>query len=167
MKSLMMSTAAVILATGVAFAQSSVGDNAENPGKGTNMQSSSEQSGKMQPGLDTDGDGMISRDEFRASMGDNAFGGWDTDDDGMLSRSEYEAGVGGQDNGDSFATWDDRYSGWDEDQDEMLSADEYDQGLWTQYDADQDDLWNDEESAAWEEDEMRYDATRSGREVSQ
>lgn len=173
MKTLMMSTAAVLLATGVAFAQSSTtGQNAEDPGKGTNVQSDSESSGKMTTSdqmrqMDADGDGNVSREEFRASMGENAFGAWDTDSDGMLSRNEYEAGVTGQDNADDFATWDDRYSDWDEDQDEMLSADEYGQGLWTQYDADEDDMWNDEESAAWQEDDMRYDATRSGREVSQ
>ncbi len=172
MKTLMMSTAAVLLATGVAFAQSSstTGQNAENPGKGTNTQSVSESSGKAMPSnksLDTDGDGQISRDEFSASMGDNSFGGWDTDGDGMLSQSEYEAGVSGQDNANSFSNWGDRYSGWDTDKDDMLSSDEYSEGLWTQYDANQDDMWDDDENAAWQEDNMRYDATRSGREVSQ
>lgn len=140
MKTFLMSSAAALLIAGTAYAQS---------------------------GMDTDGDGMISHDEFTAGMGENAFGAWDTDNDGMLSRAEYEAGAKQQEDADTLSTWDDRYSDWDENQDEMLSGDEYSQGLWSSYDADADDMWNDEESAAWEEDEMRYDATRSGREVSQ
>lgn len=139
MKTLMISTAALLLA-GAAFAQTS---------------------------LDTNADGRIDRDEFRASFGDNSFGSWDENDDGMLSRGEYEAGVKAQSDADSYTAWDDRYSGWDSDADEMLSADEYDEGLWSQYDADQDDLWSQEERSAWEQDEHRFDATRSGRQVSQ
>jgi hypothetical protein len=139
MKTLMMSTAAVILATGVAFADAS---------------------------WDANSDGMIDREEFRAGIGENAFGTWDTDNDGSLSREEYEIGTTGQDDADSFSPWDERYGEWDADQDSTLSRDEYDEGLWGAFDADADDMWNDDESAAWEEDEMRYDATRSGREVS-
>jgi EF hand len=172
MKTLMMSTTAFLLATGFAFAQSTVGDNAEKPGKGTNVESSAESSGKPKPSADaamydTNGDGTISRDEFSAAMGDNAFGKWDTNGDGMLSRDEYKAGVSNQDTPDQFASWDDRYGAWDTDSDNMLSSDEYDQGLWTQYDANSDDMWDQEESAAFGADNFRYDATRSGREVSQ
>lgn len=140
MKTLMMTTAAILLAAGTAFAQST---------------------------MDTDGDGRISRDEFRAGMGDNAFGSWDTDGDGMLSRSEYEAGRAGQEDPDTFGSWDDQFGEWERADDDRLSADEYTDGLWGRFDADADDLWNDDEAAAWEENEMRYDATRSGREVSQ
>lgn len=140
MKTFMMSSAAALLIAGSAFA---AGD------------------------WDQNADGMMDRDEFRASMGDNAFGAWDTDGDGMLSRAEYEAGVQTQDDADTYSGWDDQYGEWDADQDEMLNRDEYEEGLWTAFDADEDDLWSEEEHSAWEEDEMRYDATRSGREVSQ
>jgi hypothetical protein len=138
MKTLMISTAALLLA-GAAFAQTS---------------------------LDSNADGMIDRDEFRASFGDSAFGTWDTNGDQMLSRSEYEAGVDAQNDADSYSAWDDRYGEWDSDQDEMLSADEYDEGLWSEFDADQNDMWSGEETAAWQLDELRFDATRSGRQVS-
>jgi hypothetical protein len=140
MKTLLMSTAAVILATGAALAADA--------------------------SWDKNADGNIDREEFRAGMGEDAFGGWDTDGDGALSRTEYEAGLETAEDADSYGTWDDRYSGWDEDTDEMLTRDEYEAGLWGAFDADADDMWNEEESAAWEEDEMRFDATRSGREVS-
>ena len=139
MKTLMMSTAAVLLAAGGAFAQMS---------------------------MDTNGDGQIDRAEFRASFGENAFGTWDTNGDGMLSRSEYEAGVDAQNDADSYTAWDDRYGGWDSDADDMLSADEYDEGLWGEFDADQNDMWNEEENAAWQGDTMRFDAARAGRQVS-
>ncbi len=139
MKALMTSTAAALLLAGTAFADTSWDKNA---------------------------DGQIDREEFRAGMGEDAFGSWDTDGDGMLSRSEYEAGIQGQDDADSFGTWDERYGEWDTDQDEMLTRDEYEEGLWGTFDADADDLWSEEERAAWEDDELRYDATRSGREVS-
>ena len=139
MKTLMMSSAAALLIAGTAFAQSE---------------------------LDANADGMIDRDEFVAAMGEDAFGAWDTDGDGMLSRAEFEAGVEQQDDADAFGTWDERYSEWDTDQDEMLTSEEYAAGLFGAFDADADDMWSEEESAAWEEDEMRHDATRSGREVS-
>jgi EF hand len=139
MKTFMMSSAAALLIAGTALAQSD---------------------------WDANADGSIDREEFSAGLGENAYGSWDTDQDGMLSREEYEAGVEMQDDADSFGTWDERYSEWDADADEMLSRDEYEEGLWSAFDADADDMWNDEESAAWEEDEMRYDSTRSGREVS-
>ena len=139
MRILLTSTAAVLFAAGAAYADMS---------------------------WDANADSNVDREEFRAGLGENAFGKWDADQDGMLSRDEYDAGVEMQDDADGFGTWDDRYSEWDADQDEMLSRDEYEEGLWTSYDADQDDLWNQEETTAWEEDEMRYDATRSGREIS-
>ena len=139
MKTLMMSTAAVLLATGAAFADAS---------------------------WDTNSDGMIDQEEYMAGMGDSAFGSWDTDEDGMLSRAEYEAGVEMQDDADTFGTWDERYGDWDGDQDEMLSGEEYSMGMWTVFDEDANSMWDPDEMAAWEEDEMRYDATRSGREVS-
>jgi hypothetical protein len=115
---------------------------------------------------DMNADGMIDREEFRAGIGENAYGEWDTNADGMLSRAEYEAGIAAQDDADTYGAWDDHYGGWDADQDEMLTRDEYEEGLWTTFDADEDDLLNEHESAAWQEDDLRYDATRSGREVS-
>ena len=139
MKTFMMSSAAALLIAGTAFAQSD---------------------------WDANADSMIDREEFRAGLGENAFGEWDADQDNMLSRDEYDAGVEMQDDADGFGTWDDRYGEWDADQDEMLSRDEYEEGLWGAFDADQDDSWNTDETTAWEEDEMRYDATRSGREIS-
>jgi hypothetical protein len=139
MKTFFMTSAAALLIAGTAFAQS---------------------------GWDANADGMIDRDEFSAGLGENAYGEWDTDGDGMLSRDEYQAGVEGSDEADSFSAWDDNYAGWDSDEDEMLSRDEYEEGLWSSFDSDEDDMWNEDEHTAWEEDEMRYDATRSGREVS-
>jgi len=124
MKTLMMSTAAVLLATGAAFADAS---------------------------WDVNGDGKIDREEFNAGVGENAFGSWDTDNDGMLSREEYDVGTSGQSDASSFSGWDDRYGEWDADQDEMLSRDEYNEGLWGAFDEDDDDLWNETESTAWEE----------------
>lgn len=140
MKTFMMSSAIALLIAGSAVAQSS---------------------------WDANADGMMDRDEFSAAMGDNAFGSWDENGDGILTRDEYEAGVEAADDGDGYGAWDDNYADWDTDQDEGLSREEYGAGLWAAYDADEDDLWNNEEHSAWEEDEMRYDATRSGREVSQ
>src|SRR5690606_37032015 len=118
--------------------------------------------------IDADGDGQISAEEWDASRAGTAhvFGEWDTDGDNMLSRDEYDAGVGMQADVDSFGTWDDRYADWDEDGDSMLSADEYNRGLWQTYDADESGFWSQDETSAWEEDEMRYDATRMGAEVN-
>lgn len=118
--------------------------------------------------IDADGDGRVTVEEWTAARTQNetVFGEWDTDADGTLSRAEYEAGVASHDEADKFGTWDDRYTAWDEDADGMLTADEYNTGLWTTFDADADGTWNEDEAAAWEEDEMRYDATRSGAEVS-
>jgi hypothetical protein len=142
MKKLMMTSAAALLVAGTAFAADT--------------------------SWDTNGDGMIDRDEYNAGMSqnDSTFGAWDSDGDGTLSRGEYETGVQESDDPDGFGSWDERYSGWDADEDDMLSSDEYSEGLWGTFDADGDDMWNDEEAAAWEENEMRYDATRSGAEVS-
>ncbi len=139
MKTFLMSSAAALLIAGTAFAQSS---------------------------MDANGDGMIDREEYMAGMGENAFGSWDTDGDGMLSRIEYDAGIASQDDADAYSNWDDRYAEWDADQDEMLSADEYGEGMFGSFDMDADGMFNEDEAAAWEEDEMRYDATRSGRQVS-
>ena len=139
MKTLMIGTAALLLA-GAAFAQSA--------------------------SFETNAEGMIERDQFRAGMGENPFGDWDTDGDGVLSRAEYEAGVAAQDEADTYGSWDDRFGEWERAEEDRLTADEYIDRLWGAFDADHDDMWNEEESAAWEEDEMRYDATRSGREIS-
>ena len=140
MKTFLMTSAAALLIAGTASAQMS---------------------------LDANADGMIDREELRAGMGENAFGAWDADNDGMLSRAEYEAGVEAQEDRDTYVGWGDRYSDWDADQDEMLTRDEYEGGLFSAFDTDADEMFNPDEMAAWEEDEMRYDATRSGREVSQ
>jgi hypothetical protein len=140
MKTFMMTSAAALLVAGTAFAQS---------------------------GMDANNDGMIDRDEFRAGMSDDAFGEWDVDGDGVLTQDEYEARVEMQDDPDGFGTWEDMYSDWDTDDTEGLSADEYNEGLFSAFDADADDMWSEEEVGAWQSDEMRYDATRSGRQVSQ
>lgn len=139
MKTFFMTSAAALLLAGTALAQSQ---------------------------MDTNGDGMVDREEYMASMGESAFGSWDADGDGMLSRAEYEAGTEAAEDADSYSGWDDRYSEWDADADEMLSGEEYSMGMWSAFDADADDMLNEDEMAAWEEDEMRYDATRSGRQVS-
>jgi EF hand len=140
MKTFMMTSAAALLIAGSALAQSD---------------------------WDKNSDGMIDRQEFNAGMGDNTFGTWDADGDGMLSQQEYDNAVEMQDDADSFGTWDDQFGGWDADQDKALSGEEYSTGVFGAFDKDQNDMWSEDESAAWEEDEMRYDATRSGREVSQ
>ena len=140
MKTFLMSSAAALLIAGTAVAQSD--------------------------DWDANADGMIDREEFNAGMGDSAFGAWDTNEDGMLTSDEYQAGVEMQDDADSFGTWDERYADWDANSDESLSAEEYGEGLFGQFDEDDDDMWSEEESTAWEEDEMRFDATRVGREVS-
>lgn len=118
--------------------------------------------------VDADSDGVVTVSEWNAARADTTgvFGEWDTDADNILSRDEFMAGREMQDDADAFGTWDDRYAGWDTDADGMLTQDEYDAGLFDVFDADDDDLWNEEETQAWEEDEMRYDATRSGREIS-
>lgn len=139
MKTFFMTSAAAILLAGTALAQST---------------------------MDANGDGMVDREEYMASMGENTFGSWDADGDGMLSRAEYEAGTEAAEDADAYGTWDDRYSEWDADADEMLSTEEYSMGMWSTFDSDADDTWNEDEMTAWEEDEMRYDATRSGRDVS-
>lgn len=108
----------------------------------------------------------MDREQFSASFGENAFGAWDTDNDGMLSRAEFEAGVAAAEDADAYAAWDDRYAEWDADEDEMLTREEYEEGLWTHYDMDASGTLEEAEVHAWDEDEMRYDATRSGREVS-
>jgi hypothetical protein len=118
-----------------------------------------------QSAMDTNADGMIDRDEYMAGMGENAFGSWDADGDGTLTRAEYEAGIEAQDDAGSYGGWD-SYADWDANSDEGLSREEYSEGLFGAFDADADDMWNEEESAAWETDESRLDATRSGREVS-
>jgi hypothetical protein len=144
MKTLMMSTVAAVFAFGTAYAQD------------------------VLVLIDEDSDGQITVQEWEASRADTTavFGEWDTDADNILSRDEYEAGVEMQDDADTFGAWDDYYTEWDEDQDGMLTQDEYDAGLFDTFDTDDDELWTEEETKAWEEDEMRYDATRSGREVS-
>ena len=144
MKALMMSTAAALFAAGTAYAADVVVT------------------------IDADADGVITQSEWTEfrMQNDARFGAWDTDGDGFLSADEYSAGVELQDDADTFGAWDEFYGPWDADADGMLSADEYDAGLWTTFDADDDDVWSAEESAAWEEDEMRYDATRAGSEVS-
>lgn len=118
--------------------------------------------------IDGDADGQVTVEEWTTARGsmEGLFGEWDTDGDNMLSRSEYDAAIGAHAEADKFGTWDDRYGAWDEDADEMLSADEYNMGLWTQFDSDESGFWSQDEITAWEEDEMRYDATRSGRQVS-
>ena len=146
MKTLLMSTAAALFAFGTAYADQT----------------------DVVVLVDEDVDGVITMDEWGASRAETSdiFGDWDADQDNALSRDEYTAGVEMQDDADSFGTWDDRYSDWDADADGMLTQDEYNTGLFDIFDADDDDVWSEEETAAWEEDEMRYDATRSGREVS-
>ncbi len=144
MKTLMMSTAAVLIAAaGVAFA--------------------------AEADIDTNHDGQIDAQEWNASRADSAevFGKWDTNGDNTLSRDEYAAGVKAQSDADKFGTWDDRYKAWDTDDNGMLSQEEYDTGLWNTFDANHDNMWNADELKAWNEDEMRYDATRAGRDVSQ
>ena len=42
---------------------------------------------------DTDGDGMISEDEYNIGMGDDQFTVYDTDGDGMVSEDEFNAQV--------------------------------------------------------------------------
>lgn len=142
MKTFMMTSAAALLVAGTAFAQSD---------------------------WDANADGKIDREEFRAGMSqnENVFGTWDADGDGVLSREEYDAGVAAQDDADTYGSWDERFGERELADPDRMTAEEYTEGLWTAFDTDADDLWSDEEAAAWESDAMRYDATRSGREVSQ
>ena len=142
MKTLMMSTAAVLIATAGAFA--------------------------AEASLDTNNDGQIDAQEWTASRADSTavFGQWDTNGDNALSQDEYDAGVQAQSDADQFGSWDDRYKAWDTDENGMLSQDEYDTGLWNNFDANHDNAWDADEMKAWNEDEMRYDATRPGRQVS-
>ena len=145
MKTLLMSTAAAMFIAGTAYAED------------------------VKVMIDTDGDGQITVEEWNSSRSeaDKIFGTWDSDGDGMLSQDEYAAGTQMQTDADSFGAWDDHYAGWDEDGDGMLSADEYNSGVFSTFDADESGSWSEDETAAWEEDEMRYDATKSGAEVSQ
>lgn len=113
MKTLMMSTAAAIFAAGTAYAAD------------------------VMVLIDTDGDGLVSVEEYRASA--DTWG---------------DAGM------------DPMWSRWDADADGMLSADEYNQGIWTHYDSNDDGFIDGPELEAWDEDQLRYDATRSGREIS-
>lgn len=144
MKTLMMTAAAALLSVGAAHAADVVIT------------------------IDTDGDSRVSVQEWQTyrTGTEGVFGAWDANTDGMLSADEYSAGIELQEDRDAFGAWDDHYAGWDSDGDGFLSADEYNTGLWGAFDADDDDFWSQDELKAWEEDKLRYDATRGGREVS-
>ncbi len=141
MKTFLMSSAAAILFAGTALAQA----------------------GYDLSQVDTNQDQMIDRDEFHAAYGDDAFGRWDTNQDQMLTRDEYQAGVDswGDDNVSNL------YDPWAEDELAQLDPDQFEEGLWTHYDVNQSGTLEPAEVKAWDEYQMRYDATRSGREVSQ
>lgn len=139
MKTLLMSTAAVMFVAGTAYAED------------------------VRVMIDADEDGQVTVEEWDSSRAGmtNVFGDRDTDADNYLTQEEYEAYVDAQGTADSAHSWDDRYAGWDTDGDGMLSVDEYNAGLWAAYDADADGMWSQDEMSAWEEEEG-FDATRSG-----
>lgn len=112
MKTLMMTTAAALIAAGSAYAADTL------------------------VVIDADNDGLISADEYTASMAD-----WGDYRDPM-------------------------WTALDADADGVLTADEFHTGMWTHYDVDADGFLSADELQAWDEDELRYDATRSGREIS-
>ncbi|HET7410626.1 MAG TPA: hypothetical protein VFJ13_10535 [Paracoccaceae bacterium] len=145
MKTLLMSTAAVLFVAGTAYAED------------------------VRVLIDADEDGQITVEEWDASRAemDNVFGEWDADADNFLTQEEYQARLEMQDDADSFGTWDDRYAAWDTDADGMLSVDEYNAGLWDVYDADEDGMWSMDEAGAFQEHGLNYDAVRSGADVSQ
>lgn len=116
-----------------------------------------------QAGYDLNKDEMIDRDEFRGAYGDDVFGLWDANEDDVLSREEYRTGV------DSWG--DDEighlYDPWADEETAELSPEDFQKGMWTHYDVDKSGTLESAELKAWDEYQMRYDATRSGREVSQ
>lgn len=58
------------------------------------------------------------------------------------------------------------FDAWDADRDGMLSRDEVNDAWFAQYDIDQDSLLSQDEVKAWNEDNLRLNAARSGREIS-
>lgn len=83
----------------------------------------------------------------------------DTDNDGRISMAEYEAALAEPND----AYW---FDLWDTDRDAVLTREEVNRGWFAQYDMDQDELLTQEEVRAWNEDNSRLNAMRSGREVS-
>ena len=67
------------------------GDMEDVIGDGEIIDEPGEPEGNMFTGADTDGDGMLSADEFGAAWADQDMVGYDTDGDGMVSQAEYDA----------------------------------------------------------------------------
>ncbi len=141
MKTFLMSSAAAILFAGSAFAQA----------------------GYDLSQVDANQDQMVDRDEFRAAYGDDVFGRWDANSDGVLTRDEYQAGMENWGDDDVSSL----YDPWAEDESAEMNPEDFEEGIWTHYDVDQSGTLEPAEVQAWDEYQMRYDATRSGREVSQ
>lgn len=86
----------------------------------------------------------------------------DADADDVVTYEEYEAGLMAAPETEGWVDiWD-----YDFDQDDVLTREEYARGMWTHYDVTGDNTWSPDELKAWEEDQLRYQATRSGREIS-
>ena len=100
---------------------------------------------------DTDGDQMISQDEFRAGWDEaGVFDAWDADDDDAVSQEEFDAGVAEADDASDWADAD--IAAWDEDASGDLSGDEFANAVFTEHDADASGDWNEEETAAFGDD---------------
>lgn len=92
---------------------------------------------------DTDGDGVLSDNEFYDYVGDaGAFSQWDANNDGFLDESEFnEAGIG------------EDFNAWDANNDQYLGASEFYENTY--------DTFDENENGQWEEDEWD-DAGDSG-----
>ena len=84
----------------------------------------------------------------------------DTDNDGFISASEYNAALAERND----AYW---FDAWDTDGDGMISRDDFVSGNFATYDVDGDEMLSQDELRAWDSDNIRYNAMRSGREVEE
>lgn len=84
---------------------------------------------------DSNGDGMLTEDEFYDGVSDaGLYDDWDTDSDGLIEESEYsQIGI------------DDSYDSWDANSDGYLDSGEFYDGIYSYYDENEDGHWDDGE----------------------
>lgn len=86
-------------------------------------------------GMDEDGDGRISRNEYESHVSEiNVLESRDTNTDGIIDESEYDV-IG----------FDADFDAWDVNEDSYLDRDEFRDGIFSTYDANNDGYWESDE----------------------
>lgn len=92
------------------------------------------------PGVDTNDDDMVSREEFEEFFDDtDAFARYDDDDDGVLSQAEYDEAVEDRLEGEAY------FAGLDADGSGGLDRAEFIDGLYSLYDSDRSGMLSESE----------------------